>query len=223
MILSLPHREFRDYVLRQMNHFFPDRQRLAVPEVNEAFDIAIERTAHCFGHVNLEGYTRNGEVYLNHLNANQYAAFLWFLSNTVWTVLGNEKAANKLYCLNRALNGLSCSYEAKLPEVFLLLHIVGTVLGKAEYSDFFVACQGCTVGAHHGVYPRIGRGVAMLPHAAVIGACRVGDGVSLGANVMIYEQDVPDGATLYVDQETGRLSSKQGRVPWANHLFKNQP
>jgi serine O-acetyltransferase len=219
LILSLPYREFKDYVLLQINHFFPDNQNLTANEYDEAFDIAIERTNYCFSYIDMSSYCRNGEAYLNHLHANQYAAFLWFLSNTVWTQFHNEKVANKVYCVNRALNSLSCSYEAKLPKVFLLLHIVGTVLGKADYSDFFVACHGCTVGAHHGVYPKIGRGVAMLPHSSIIGACSIGSRVSIGVNTTIYERDMPDNTTVYVDGNTGRVCSKQGRTPWAQHLF----
>jgi serine O-acetyltransferase len=219
MILSLPYGEFKKYVLLQMSHFFPDGQNLPANEYDQAFDRAIDRTSYCFSRVNMDSYFRNGEVHLNHLHANQYAAFLWFLSNTVWTEFHDEGVANKLYCLNRALNGLSCSYEARLPKVFLLLHIVGTVLGKADYSDFFVAGHGCTVGAHHGIYPKIGRGVAMLPHSSIIGACTIGDRVSVGVNATIYERDVPDNTTVYVDGNTGQVCSRHGRAPWAQHLF----
>lgn len=222
MMLSLPYREFKDYVLRQMDHFFPDRQNLSANEYDNAFDITIERTRYCFSHVNMSSYSNNGEVFLSHLHANQYAVFLWFLSNTIWTEFRNERVANKLYCLNRTLNSLSCSYDAKLPDIFLLLHIVGTVLGKAEYSDFFVACHGCTVGAHHGVYPKIGKGVAMLPHSSIIGACNIGDRVSLGINAMVYERDLSDNTTIYVDRSTGQICSKKTAVPWAQHLFNTE-
>jgi serine O-acetyltransferase len=219
MMLSLPYREFKNYVLLQMDHFFPDGQSLPANDYDQAFDMAIERTRYCFSHVNMGSYFRDGEAYLNHLHANQYAVFLWFLSNTVWTEFNDGGVASKLYCLNRALNGLSCSYEASLPRVFLLLHIVGTVLGKAEYSDFFVAGHGCTVGAHHGIYPKIGRGVSILPHSSIIGACTVGDRVSVGVNATIYERDVPDNTTIYVDSATGQVCSKHGKRPWAQHLF----
>jgi serine O-acetyltransferase len=219
MILSLPYEEFKDYVLRQMNHYFPDNQNLTAKEYDQVFSIAIERTSYCFSHIKMNSYSSDGETYLNHLHANQYAIFLWFLSNTVWVEFRNEVVANKLYCLNRTLNSLSCSYEAKLPRIFLLLHIVGTVLGKAEYSDFFVACHGCTVGAHHGIYPNIGRGVAMLPHSSIIGACDIGDRVSLGINTTAYEQDIPDNTTLYIDSATGRTHSKESLQSWAQHLF----
>jgi len=219
MIFSLPYREFKDYVLLQMKHFFPDNQNLAANEYDMAFDMAVERTSYCFSHINLDSYHNNGEVFLSHLHANQYAAFLWFLSNTIWVEFQNEKVANKLYCLNRALNSLSCSYAAKLPKIFLLLHIVGTVLGKAEYSDFFVACHGCTVGAHHGQYPSIGRGVAMLPHSSIIGGCRIGSRVSLGINATVYEQDVSDNTTIYIDNQSGKTVFKQSNMPWGQHLF----
>jgi len=184
--------------------------------------MSVERTDYCFRHVNLESYFCGKQTYLNHLHANQYAVFLWFLSNTIWKEFHNETMANKLYCLNRAINGLSCSYDAKMPRIFLLLHIVGTVLGKAEYSDFFVACHGCTVGAHHGLYPKIGRGVSMLPHSSIIGSCNVGNGVSLGINATIYEQDIPDKTTIYVDSKTGLVRSKHPMTPWAQHLFNKE-
>lgn len=219
MNISLKYSEFKDYVLRQMDCFFPDKGVINHQEFDKAFTIAIDRTEFCFQHIAIKAYCNDGVTYLDHLHANQYGAFLWFLSNTVWLETKNERVANKLYCLNRALNSFSCSYEAKLPDIFLLLHIVGTVLGKAEYSDFFVAAHGCTVGAHRGIYPRIGKGVAMLPHSSIIGACSIGDRVSLGANSTVYERDVPDDTAVYVDKDTGRPCSKRVRVPWAQKLF----
>lgn len=219
MNLSLEYNEFKDYVLKQMEHFFPDKQILNHHNFIKAFSIALDRTEFCFKHIAIKSYCDNGTTYLNHLHANQYAVFLWFLSNTVWVDLQNDKVANKLYCLNRALNGFSCSYEAKLPNIFLLLHIVGTVLGKAEYSDFFVVAHGCSVGAHHGVYPRIGKGVAMLPHSSIIGKCSIGNRVSLGVNSMSYERDVPDNTMVYVDKNTGQICSRQAKAPWVQRLF----
>lgn len=219
MKLSMPYNEFINYVKLQMHHFFPDPSSPVPNHFKEAFDLAIERTHYCFSYVNLESYCSEGQTRLNHLHANQYAVFLWYLSNSVWTEFQDQTTANKLYCLNRALNGLSCSYDAKMPRIFVLLHIVGTVLGKAEYSDFFVAGHGCTVGAHHGIYPKIGSGVAMLPHSSIIGECHIGNRVSLGINASVYEKDVPDNTIVYVDGGTGKVCSKSSPTPWAQHLF----
>lgn len=221
MNLSLKCSEFKDFVINQMAHFFPDSQSPNKREFGKIFTIALDRIDFCFKHINIKSYCVHGTTNFNHLHANQYAMFLWFLSNTVWSETNNEKLASKLYCLNRALNSFSCSYEAKLPEVFLLLHIVGSVLGKAEYSDFFVATHGCTVGAHHGKYPKIGRGVSLLPHSSIIGGCSIGDRVSIGINATIYQKDIPKDTIVYVDSHH-TLCQKPSRIAWAQHLFNVQ-
>jgi serine O-acetyltransferase len=221
MNLSLPSSEFKEYVLKQINLFFPDNQTPKPHEFTKLFDSAIDRTEFCFKHINMEPYNHKGLTLLSHLHANQYAVFLWFLSNTVWLETHDKILANKLYCLNKALNGFSCSYEAKLPNIFLLFHIVGTVLGKAEYSDFFVAMQGCTVGAHHGKYPKIGKGVSLLPHSSVIGDCSIGDRVSIGINTTVYQQNIPNDTVVFVDNNHA-LCQKPSRKAWAQQFFNVQ-
>jgi len=201
-----------------MDNFFPDGQTFKPGAFDKVFDIAVDRTSFCFKHVTMKSYFDRRQTHLNHLHANQYAVFLWFLSNTIWNETQNQALANKIYCLNRALNSFSCSYEAQMPKIFLLLHVVGTVLGKAEYSDFFVAIHGCTVGAHHDKYPKIGRGVALLPHSSVIGDCTIGDRVSLGINTTIYQTNVSADTVVYID-ENQKQCMKPSRKPWVQHLF----
>jgi serine O-acetyltransferase len=79
----------------------------------------------------------------------------------------------------------------QLPPVFLFIHIVGSVIGKADYGNYFVALQGCTVGAVRGEYPVIGEGFIMSAGCSVIGRCRIGDGVMLGPSTTLFETDVP--------------------------------
>jgi serine O-acetyltransferase len=204
-----------------MAHYFPDKQIYNQRKFNTAFNLALDRTSFCFKHINLKSYCDHGITNLNHLHANQYAMFIWFLSNSVWLETQDDKMANKLYCLNRALNSFSCSYEARLPKVYLLLHIVGSVLGKAEYSDFFVAAHGCTVGAHHGKYPKLGKGVSLLPHASVIGDCSIGDRVSIGINTTVYQQNIPNDTVVFVDNNHA-LCQKPSRKAWAQQFFNVQ-
>jgi serine O-acetyltransferase len=80
-------------------------------------------------------------------------------------------------------------YDTKLPEIFLVIHGVGTVLGKAQYSNYFVVYQGCTIGSNHGKYPVLGRGLGLGANAAIIGACRVGDDVSIGMGTAVIGRD----------------------------------
>lgn len=222
MKLSLPYGEFRDYVLRQINALFPDGRPLRVRDMRRPLEQAVERTAYCFRHVKLPAYEQDGEPRLNHLHSDQYAVFLWFLSNSVWREGGNPAAADKLFYANKALHGLSCMYDTALPDIFLLLHTTGTVLGKAAYSDFFVAAQNVTVGAQHGQYPAFGRNTALLPGASVIGGCMVGNNVSIGAGASVYCRDIPDRSIVYRDAGTGRLTIKPGSAPWADRVFRRE-
>ncbi len=218
MKLSLDYPDFKAYVSRQLDHFFPDSQSFPEKDYANVFDLAVDRTAYCFQHVTLAAYHRNGETHLNHLHSDQYAVFLWFLANTVWRETQNAAVANKLFCLNKALHGVSCMYDTNLPDIFLLLHAVGTVLGKAEYGDFFVAAHGCTVGAHHGKYPRIGKGVAMLTGSSIIGDCTVGSRVSLGINAVVYRKDIADDTVVYLGSD-GQHGYKKTAKCWAQQLF----
>ncbi|MCR8635039.1 hypothetical protein [Paenibacillus radicis (ex Xue et al. 2023)] len=218
MNLSLPYNEFTAYTLRQLNNMFPDRRVLKLKELQPAFEQAIERTAYCFRHVTLTGYSKEGEPNLNHLHSDQYAVYLWFLSNAVWQLTQNEAAANKLFYLNKALHGFSCMYDTLLPDIFLLLHTTGTVLGKAAYSDFFVAAQGCTVGNHQGHYPVLGQRVAMLPGSSIIGECHIGDRVSVGIGATLYRQDVPEKSVVY-KESSGQLKIRHSSSDWASRVF----
>ena len=71
--------------------------------------------------------------------------FLWLCSNDAWRADDLEAAAD-LVALNKALNGVVCMWVTALPNVFLWIHCVGMMLGKAEYGERFVAYQNVTVG-----------------------------------------------------------------------------
>lgn len=218
MKLSLPYRDFTAFTVKQLNNLFPDGHPVRRGDIRRSFDTATERTANCFRHVSLRGYAIDGVPCLNHLHSDQYAVYLWFLSNAVWTDTQHEAIANKLFCLNKALHGFSCLYDTALPDRFILLHATGTVLGKAQYGDRFVAAQGCTVGAHHGCYPVLGCDVALLPGAAIVGECRIGDRVSVGIGATVYGQDVPDDSVVFRDA-AGKLNVKHAASPWAANVF----
>jgi serine O-acetyltransferase len=218
MKLSLSYQDFSAYVQSQLDHFFPDNLRLTVAEFQAAYNLALDRTEFCFKHLTLKAYAQNGQTYLNHLHTDQYAVFLWFLSNSVWTLRQNETMANKIFCLNKTLHGLNCMYDTQLPEIFLLLHTFGAVLGKATYGSFFIATQGCTIGAQHGKYPVIGRGVALLPYSAIIGDCRIGDRVSIGIHSVVYQQDIGSDKVVLTKSEGTRLV-KDSPNSWTQQFY----
>ncbi|WP_433754372.1 hypothetical protein [Paenibacillus amylolyticus] len=220
---SMTEDELQKYVIHQLNNFYPDN-RLSNKEYifKGAISEALERTHVCFKHVSLPAYHRDGTTYFSHLHSDQYTVFLWFLSNTIWRRFKDAEIAAKLFNLNKALNGFLCMYDAELPDIFLVLHGNGVVLGKASYSNFFVCYQGCTVGAIEGRYPKLGRGVALAPNSTVIGECNVGNLVTIGNQALLRNTDLSDGSLYYRHIDTGRHINQSTDTPWAQ-TFYNVP
>ncbi|WP_052714280.1 LbetaH domain-containing protein [Paenibacillus dauci] len=219
--LSLSVEDFKLYVLRQLNHFFPDNKFPKNEEkLHKSFLNALDRTEYCFKHVALKSYHHDNKTFLSHTHSDQYTLFLWFFSNSLWKEYEDSELASKVFYLNKMLNGLTCMYDAEMPEIFLVIHGGGIVLGKASYSNFFVCYQGCTVGAINGIYPILGKGVAMAPQSSIIGNCRVGNLVTIGNQALLRNSNLEDGSICYRDSETGsqKIVSSKKEV-WAQSFF----
>jgi len=218
--LTVESNDLQLYVFRQLNHFFPDN-RLLVHDTAfvQSFQQALERAEYCFQHVSLKAYHHEGTTFFSPYHSDQYALFLWFLSNSVWSKYEDTELASKLFYLNKALNGFICMYDAKMPNIFLVLHGGGIVLGKATYSDFFVCCQGTTVGAVNGVYPILGKGVAMAPQSTIVGGCQVGDHVTIGNQALLRNANLSSGSLYFRHTETGQHDIKMKDMPWAQSFF----
>lgn len=218
--LNLSIDDLQAYVFQQLNCFFPD-DRLSAKEIKfrKALDQALERSEYCFRHVALKSFHHEGTTFFSHLHSDQYTLFLWFLSNSVWREFEDSELASKLFYLNKTLNGVVCMYDAEMPDIFLVVHGGGIVLGKASYSDFFVCYQGCTVGAINGVYPSFGKGVAMAPQSTVVGNCNVGSYSTIGNQALLRNKDLESRFLYYRDTDTGQHSVKPTNEPWAQSFF----
>jgi serine O-acetyltransferase len=201
MILSLPTDVLRDFVERQASALFPDRTPvdIDVSWVNEALarlETSLEAVAD-------PTFQRDGDAFFNHLHSDQYAMFLYLLANTVYRAGGPRSVCEKLFCLKKALYGIDAFYEIELPRIFLFSHAGGTVLGRAQYSDYFLVYQHCTVGsaraeegASRGAFPLLGKHVSLYAGATVLGACILADGCKISAgSVVINKRLKPN--TLY--------------------------
>jgi serine O-acetyltransferase len=194
---SLNKAELNKYVAKQIENFFPDSKinsKRLMPFINRT----IARTEHCFSKIKSKYFFDGNHVRFNHLNTDQYAIFLYFLSNTIWREEKDEDLASRAYYLNKALNGLDVFYQVSLPDIFLLVHPLGTVLGRGEYKDYFVAYQRVTVGGNKNLdYPRLGKGVAMYNGSALIGKCTIGDNTLISANTTIMDKNIPANVVAY--------------------------
>jgi serine O-acetyltransferase len=197
MKLSLTRERLTEYVARQVENSFPEGN-VTGAHLSPFVGRALERVEYCFTRVRDKYFFDGEQTLFNHLHSDQYAVFLYYLSNTIWRESGDASLASKVYLLNKQLHALDAFYEVELPDVFYLAHPLGTVLGRGRYSNYFVAYQRCTVGSTlSGLYPVIGEGVALFGGSMVIGECRLGDNCWVSAGALLMNTEVPAGHVVF--------------------------
>ena len=184
-----------DYLSRQFELFYPDAMDVRTGLIKIMPDV-VERLEHCFLHIHKKYYFEQGEAVFNHLNSDHYAMFLYILANTAYRQ-DFIQVAEKAFLLNKALHAIDAFYSITLPDIFLFVHPVGTVLGNANYADFLVVYQNVTVGSDlAGIYPDFGKANVLYSKSSVIGKCKIGDNVCIAANTFVRNMDVPDNSVV---------------------------
>ncbi|MHC1759638.1 MAG: serine acetyltransferase [Negativicutes bacterium] len=201
MKLSMGQDELRDYVICQLRTFFPDKNS-NINELGRFWDTTLQRIEYCFSKVNSKYFWDGNNVFFNHLNADQYAMFLYFLSNTLYRNNSDATLCTKIYQLNRYLHSIDVYYEVELPEIFLFVHSIGTVLGRAQYSNYFIAYQRCNVGGSISkenllIYPEMHEHVTLHPGTSVLGQCIVGRNSTIAAGSLLLNRNL-DQNSLYI-------------------------
>jgi serine O-acetyltransferase len=220
--LSLPPADLSRYVARQVSTMFPDRD-VAASDVERHVARALERLEHCFSRIAIKYFWDGEHTRFSHLHTDQYAMFLYFLSNTVHAAGGDPSVAGKVYALNKALHGIDVFYEVELPSVFAFQHPVGTVLGRGRYSDYFLVYQRCSIGSDlEGRYPVIGEGVVMFGGSSVIGNAHVGANAWLSVGTTILGQDVPAGSVVF-GRSPSLVVKPTSRVVVRDIFMKDRP
>lgn len=140
------------------------------------------------------------DMHLNPYNSVMYCNYLYWVSRLLYNI-GSVHIADKVYYLNKMLNSIELFYEVNLPEVWSCEHPIGSVMGRAEYGNYFFFYQGCTVGGsrHQGklFYPVIGEHVTMFSGAKILGNSKIGNNVILAANTYVINKDVPDDSIVF--------------------------
>jgi serine O-acetyltransferase len=180
------------YVAKQLDSLVPgDGLDADVEQVSATVPRALERLRPILSVV------RNFEPNsFDHLNSLQYATFLYLLSNEQWRTKPGDAIADRLFCLNRALNSIDLFYAVQMPEVFFISHGLGTVLGNASYGDRLVVFQNVTVGRVGDDRPQIGAEVVLYPGAVVTGRAVVGAGSVVSAATVVHGVTVPPGTVV---------------------------
>ncbi len=227
MIISLTINELKVYIAGQLGHFFPDRYAFSGNDVDSALNLGLQRTEYCFKHITLPAYIIDGETSFSHLHSDQYSMFLYFLSNSLWNISQNKPLCDKLILLNKTLNGMFFSYKTNLPDIFLFQHPVGSVIGNAKYSDFFVISQSVTINTERdengNAAPFIGKGVFLAAGAKILGNKSIGDRSSIGANVVIYNREVPPDSIAFKREDGSLAIVPRGKPCCIAQYFFNMP
>jgi serine O-acetyltransferase len=204
--LSLSKNVLEQYLISQVNQFYPDGNQPELKVISHCVTQSLKRIRLCFDAVNLKYYFEGNTSLFNHLYGDHYAAFLYLMSNFAYKE-GHENLASKFFLLNKALFGLDAYYRISLPEYFLFVHPLGTVLGNGVYNDFLVVYQGITVGATtDGIYPKFAGKTILYSNASVIGDCYIGENVTFAANSMIVNTNIADSATVLGSYPNHRLA-----------------
>jgi serine O-acetyltransferase len=192
MRMSLEPAQLAAYVGHQLDALAPDAE--GTQRALERFlPRTLERVEHCFSRIANKYFSDGEGVRFDHLHTDQYAMFLYYLANTVWRESADRQLAGRLYVLNKALHSLDAYYEVALPDIFMLVHPLGTILGRATYADYLVVYQGCTVGstprAH--AFPVIGERVVVFGNTMILGQCDIGHDSVIAAGSLLINTDVP--------------------------------
>ena len=162
-------------------------------DISPYFARAKQRALYCFTHINNK-YFHKGII--DPLHIGQYALFLCYLAREAYEASDSE-TAGKIYYLNKTLHGFDIYYEVEIPDVFFMEHPVGTVLGRAKYSDRLFVGQNVTVGGNRGKYPIIGKNVMLHAGCIIVGNTVIGDNVEVSAGTFIRDERVPDNCLVF--------------------------
>ena len=175
-------------------------------EIKASFDEALAACEENFSHSNNKYYFREiggrTEVYFNPYHSVQWMTFLYYLSHIIYKKGSTTKVCDKLYYLNKVMNGLDMFYAIDMPAHFCAEHPVGSVMGRAQYSNGFFFYQGCTVGGTRDkegtlYYPVIEENVHIYANSSILGKCHIGRNVQIGAGALVKNQDVPENCIVF--------------------------
>lgn len=198
MLISVSRDDLNRLVLRQLSSllmFEPKGDDNL--HLTRSIDESLERVEYCFSHSRDKYFRRNDDVYFDVCHTDQYAMFLYFLSNTLYRTFDSTLLATKIYYLNKILHSIDVYFEVELPSIFMFVHPLGTVLGRAKYGNYLVVLQHCTVGGNREIYPELGEGIVLYAGASILGQCSIGDNSCIAANVLVKDQDIPPNSVVF--------------------------
>ena len=216
MNISLKNTDLLRFIICQINNYLPDGNNVKEnKEIVKSFDTALQRVEYCFSKINNKYYSIDGIASYNHLNGDHNAVLLYYFSNTLYNDNYDIKTCEKIFYLNKMLHGLDAFYEVRLPDIFQLIHPLGTVLGRGDYSNYFIAYQRCGIGSNKDEFPIMGEHFTLRPGSSVLGSCQIGKNCELAAESLLLDSDLSDDS-LYIGNPRSKkiINSKRVNNNW---------
>ena len=202
MKFIVPKEDILDLLNKQLNFFFINEEEYKI--LCKHYEEVLSRCEVCFSKNPNKYFFDEGITCFNPFHSVQYMIFLYYFGNTIYkSSPGNSILYNKIYYLNKMLNSVDIFPAVELPSFFMAEHPVGSVIGRAKIGSGFMFFQNCTIGGiergkeKKEVYPILGDNVTMYAATSIIGDCRIGDNVNLGAGTMVKNQDIPDNHNVF--------------------------
>lgn len=152
----------------------------------------------CFSYIKNKYYCSCGEPIFNPLHVCQWTMFLYEMAHSIYkTDPEHTDLCDMIYGISKCFSSADIFYGVNMPTIWFFDHPQGSVLGRAEYGNFFTFSQGCTVGNNKGAYPSIGEHVSMMSGSKILGKCCIGDHVILAANSFVMDRDIPSFSIVF--------------------------
>lgn len=160
-------------------------------------DTVMKRVEGCFINCGNKYYSKDNDFVFSPFHSVQYSIYLYYLANTIFREKGNHDLSTKIYYLNKVMNCVDWYYEISLPEIFCAEHPIGSVMGRATYSNKFFFYQGCTVGGSNGKYPVLGENLIMYSNTTILGDSHIGSNVVLSSGTLIVNEEIPENSIVF--------------------------
>lgn len=203
MIYKLPQQDIIFLVLKQLGGAFPINES-EIPILTEAaiavfpkLELNFAESPNKYFSVEIDG---NRVPKFDPFHSIQWMTFLYYLSHELY--LRESDLCDKVYYLNKIMHAVDLFYAIELPEIWSAEHPLGSVMGRAKYSNGFFFYQGCTVGGTRdkekkALYPVIEENVKMYANSSILGRCHIGRNAQIGAGALVKNQDVPADSIVF--------------------------
>lgn len=220
MDMALPIEQLEKLVVKQLTNLFIFNPEKETTTLKMAIQKTLKKVEYCFSYNGNKYYSKNNQTFFDPFHSAQYSIFLYYLSNIIFKEFQHGDLAKRIYYLNKALNGVDLYFEIELPEIFSLDHPVGSVMGRAKYSNFFSFGQNCTVGNNKGIYPQFEENITLFSGATVIGNSHIGKNCFISANTYIKDENIPKNSIVF--GSSPNLTIKTEEESYFQYIWKQK-